>query len=487
MTLIKKVKVDLDSELKGKAAPKVAEHSRVVNQPKPNKHTSTRMEKIQKVTRFFIFIIGIVIFFGLIPYYIYELATIGQSFIKSTNFTIESNTIAADSFKKDPTLKRDSKGKTNIMIVGIDTRPSKKAGSGLRNTDTIILASYDEKTNRVSMLSFPRDLIVPYPDTSYYGKINAVYAYGENRKKGGGLEYLKKLIESISGTKIQYYGMVDLNGFIKIIDLLGGIDVYVDRAFRGRHPTFNNRWEYVNFKQGWQHMNGTNALRYARIRYAYPYSEASDFARARRQQKVIQAVIEKAQKQENLQNPKTVFEILKTVAGNIRLSQVTPEDIEAGVIMMKDKGKPTTFSMVLDPSAAKYSIIRVGGYGTGYTLTPKAGLKNWSSVKSFIGDYFNEPQLITSSKTIYIYNGGRSSYSKDYSSLRSRFYYVNFYNAGSTNQITKGAVYNFGGSSYEPTAKFLASYLKIDFVTDKEKLDKAPKPKGVPIVIVLGK
>jgi len=435
------------------------------------------------ITKGLAILIPVALFAAAIPYAISVGSSVLQPFFKAANFTITGNSSAFSSLKKEPSLLKESNGLTNILIVGIDTRAR---GSRLLNTDTIILAMYNHKYNEVAMMSFPRDLNINYPNTPSFGKINATYAYGEMRKSGSGIEYLKQLIESITGRKIHYHVMVDLKGFTTIVDLLGGVDVNVDTAFSGDYPTESYGWITVNFKKGMNHMNGARALQYARIRYAYPYVEASDFARARRQQKVIQAVIDKAVKTETLHNTKKVFEIMGTVAKNIKINRVTPEDVQAGLNILLDKGKPASYSMVLDPGAGGYGRLIKRGSGYLYTLEPTAGRNNWSNIKSFIKDYAAAPGLVTISKPIYVYNNGATDFNAKVNSMNSRYYYATFKNGGAPKGLPNKGVYNISGSKYTSTAKYLASVYKIPYI-EVTAATVVPKPKNCPIVIVLGK
>lgn len=450
---------------------------------KPSKSKSFGRHLFGTILKLFAFLIPIGLIGVALPYGIMQGSGVLQPFFKAANFTVNGSSTAFSTLKKEPSLRKDSSNMTNVLIVGIDTRAK---GSKLLNTDTIILASYNHKTNEVAMISFPRDLNVNYPNTPSIGKINATYAYGEMRKDGGGIEYLRQLIESISGQKIQYHVMVDLKGFTSIIDLLGGVDVNVDTAFTGDYPTETYGWTTVSFKKGVVHMNGNKALQYARIRHAYPYSEASDFARAKRQQKVIQAVIDKATKVETLQNTKKIFEILGAVAQNIKINRVTPEDIEAGLLILKDKGKPVSYSMVLDPAAGGYGRLIRRGSGYLYTLEPAAGKNNWSQVKSFIKDYAAAPGLVTLKSPIYVYNNGKENFNTAFNNMNSRYYYADFRNGGSQKNLPKTGVYNLGGSKTATAAQYLANTYKIPLQTVDDSVT-VPKPKGAAIVIVLGK
>lgn len=459
-----------------------------------DKKTSTSGKfklSIGGIVKLLIVLLTLFTFLYYIPASLRDPANVAQAFVKSTNFTIEGNSSDFGSIKKNPALRTDANGKVNFMIVGVDTRDTPQKGGNVRNTDTMMIGSYDPKTNRIALLSFPRDIAVPFPGTPSVGKINATYAVGETRNKGSGLEYMKGMFESISGTTIQYYVMVDLKGFTTIIDQLGGIDVYVDNSFTDyRYPTENLRYRTVSFTKGWTHMDGQTALIFSRSRKAAQAIEASDFARARRQQKVIQGVIDKAQSQETLQNPKRIFEILNTVAANIYINQVTPEDVQAGLNLLKEKGKPIIYNTVMDPAVANGTLFQVGGWNTqnlGYTVTPKAGLKNWGPAKQFMMDFFAEPTLVGHNLSIPVLNGKSGNFSGEYKALTNRFFYVKFYNGGSTDEYTSDSVYNFGGADYALLGKYIAGNTNLNYVEVADGIQVPPRKDGAPLVIVLGK
>lgn len=400
------------------------------------------------------FIVSFIIFLVVVPILLAKLSAVSQQFALSINFTVERN----NSETSKPTLLKDKYGLTNVLIVGIDTRAYGE-DSSLKNTDTIILASYNHVSHQLTMTSFPRDLYVQYPSSSSYGKINSVYANGELRKKGSGMETLVRKIETISGRKIQYYGVIDLKGFTKAIDLLGGIEVNVERTFTGSYPNDKNQWADKTFKKGVTKMDGKTALIYARIRYANEAAEMGDFARARRQQKVIQAVIDKVVKQ-SYSSPAVVFDSIRALASYIRISRVTPEDISAVLSIMAEKGKPTMYSIVLDPEVAGGSLIMVGGYGYGYTLNPKAGLDNWKNVRTYISDYTRAPALFSSRKEIMIINSSNTG--SMLKNLRSKFNSLKF-EERIVSEVPEVGIYRVGNKEFESGAMFLSAELKLPY------------------------
>jgi LCP family protein required for cell wall assembly len=161
----------------------------------------------------------------------------------------------------------------NIVLLGSDKRP----GSGAWRTDSMIVVSVDTSNNVVRLLSIPRDLWVYIPGHGY-NRVNTADLWGELAKKGSGPDRVKQTIHHNLGIPIHYYVRIDFQGFIQIIDTVGGIDVDVDCALSD-----------IKLTAGMHHMNGKQALRYARSRYS-----TSDFDRGRRQRKVLMALWDQA-------------------------------------------------------------------------------------------------------------------------------------------------------------------------------------------------
>lgn len=366
-----------------------------------------------------------------------------------------------------PKLAKDPDGKTNVLLVGIDTR---ETGTVELSTDTIILCSYDDKTHQLALLSFPRDLAVSYPGRTELTRINSIYAIGEHTKKGIGLEKLREVVQGISGKTIQYYAMVDLKGFIDAIDIVGGVDVYLNTDISGLYPIKQEKHEQykrVYFKQGWNHMNGQTALQYSRIRTdVIPVSEGSDFGRARHQQQVIQAVLDKVSKTETLLDAKKVLELSGVASKNLKMSKVSLEDVQAGVNLLKEKGKPTSFSYVFDlySGGSLRRLIKEVSWNP-YLLGPSAGKTNWTDIKAFVSMYTIEPQLATMTKKVLIYTDGTAEKLADAKSFQKKHYYADMV-VTAKNQpgiSTKGFVYAIGGKQYEILAQFVAMSLGLTF------------------------
>jgi LCP family protein required for cell wall assembly len=161
----------------------------------------------------------------------------------------------------------------NIVLLGSDRRP----GSGAWRTDSMIVVSVDTEENVVRLLSIPRDLWVYIPGHGY-NRINTADLWGELARRGSGPERVKQTIHHNLGIPIHYYVRVDFQGFIEIIDAVGGVNVDVECPLPD-----------INLSAGIQHMNGKQALRYSRSR-----KSTSDFDRGRRQRKVLMALWDQA-------------------------------------------------------------------------------------------------------------------------------------------------------------------------------------------------
>ncbi|MGZ4160614.1 MAG: LCP family glycopolymer transferase [Neobacillus sp.] len=202
---------------------------------------------------------------------------------------------------RDISSKRSSKVEFNhldpisILMVGVDER---EGDSG--RTDSMIVITINPKTKTTKLLSIPRDTRTKLinqknPSKDRIDKINAAYAYG-------GIEESIDTVENFLNVPIDYYIKVNMQGFKDIVNAVGGINVDNKYAFE---------LDGVTLKTGPQHLNGLQALEYARMRHQDP---RGDFGRQERQREVIQKIIEKGKSISTLTNYDT---ILKALENNI--------------------------------------------------------------------------------------------------------------------------------------------------------------------------
>ncbi|MDH7476411.1 MAG: LCP family protein [Microgenomates group bacterium] len=201
-------------------------------------------------------------------------------------------------------LKKNN-NQINFLILGIPGGNH----DGPNLSDSILFANYNLSNNKITFISIPRDIWSP----TLRDKINSAYAYGEYKKKGGGFDLAKAEIEAVVGQPIHYTLVIDFEEFKKLINFLGGIDVWVTNGFvdpkfpiPGKEkdpcngdPEYKCRYETVRFNKGLNHMDGETALKFVRSRNAQG-EEGNDFARGKRQLQVIEAIKNK------------IYEIIKT-------------------------------------------------------------------------------------------------------------------------------------------------------------------------------
>ena len=171
----------------------------------------------------------------------------------------------------------------NIVLLGSDQVDKESPG----RSDVMIIASIDPAIPSVSLLSIPRDYYAWIPGHGF-NKINTAYRRGElDKYPGGGPELVKATIEYNLGIRIHYYALVGFDGFVKIVDALGGVDVAVECALSDTFPDPDSVTGQtdVDWEPGIYHLDGKYALWYARSRWS-----TSDFDRNRRQQQVLRGL-----------------------------------------------------------------------------------------------------------------------------------------------------------------------------------------------------
>lgn len=168
-----------------------------------------------------------------------------------------------------------AKDKATVMIMGVDERDD-----DVGRSDTLMIATLDPDKNQAALLSVPRDTRVKIQGHGF-DKINAAYAYG-------GRKLTQETIESLLNTHIDHYIKINVHGFTKIIDALGGIDIDVEKRMYYEDPWDDDGGLYIDLQPGMQHMDGKTAITYVRYR-----DEEGDIGRIKRQQNFMKAVMDK--------------------------------------------------------------------------------------------------------------------------------------------------------------------------------------------------
>lgn len=266
--------------------------------------------------------------------------------------------------------ERVGAGRITILFAGGDAGPGR---GGLR-TDAMMVATIDTATGRASLFSFPRNMAqIPLPkafenafvdlelrlapppepvedttestDTTaveeipafesckcFPEQLNAVYPFTRRwtstypNEQDPGMAALRDVLENLMGQNIDYYALIDMAAFVDLVDAIGGIDVFVLQPFESEvsPPREGDPWAYVKVEPGWNHLDGPEALAYARAR-----KDSSDYTRMARQRCMVKAVAAKS-------DPLTLLRSFPAIADAITGSVVTdipltflPDFIEA--------------------------------------------------------------------------------------------------------------------------------------------------------------
>ena len=190
-----------------------------------------------------------------------------------------------------PPINFDRKDPFTILMLGVDTRVGDTDPS---RSDTIIIAYVDPLLKHVNLLSIPRDLLVTQAGGFGQAKMSDVYANGEINKyvdpTRGGIALVRDTIEQNFRIQIDYYAQVDFVGFRKIVDAFGGVTVDNPYPIKDdEYPTEDYQFTRVFFPAGLVHLNGDEALKFARTRH-----DDNDFQRNQRQQQVLLGIRQQA-------------------------------------------------------------------------------------------------------------------------------------------------------------------------------------------------
>lgn len=280
----------------------------------------------------------------------------------------------------DRKLKGEKDDRINTLLLGMGG-----AGhDGAFLTDTIILISLKPTTNKIALLSIPRDLLTEIPGYGFR-RINEANAMGELQTPGQGAELAKKVVEQTIGLPIHYTVRVDFEGFKKVIDELGGVDVYVDRTFTDtKFPAPNYKYQTVSFAKGWTKMDGQTALDYARSRHG-DNGEGNDFARGRRQQKILAALKEKAFSFSTFFNLGRLQNIFENLNAHLQ-ADLELWEISRFYKMAKNLDYENMISRVLSAGTDQDPLVETN-YGGASVLAPRAG--NYDEIKRLANNLFD--------------------------------------------------------------------------------------------------
>jgi polyisoprenyl-teichoic acid--peptidoglycan teichoic acid transferase len=375
----------------------------------------------------------------------------------------------------------NDQGQINFLVMGLDRRPSE--GTAPTRSDTMFVLTVDTKTHVSGILGIPRDLWVEIPTksgSSYFeNRINTAYATGELQGySGGGASLVKQVVEHNLGISIDHYVVIDFQGFIKVIDALGGVDIYVEQQIDDPYYSETEKpgdYHPLHFKVGLQHMNGQTALDYSRTRF-----DSSDLDRIHRQQQVIFAAIDAAMKQ-NLVNVNTLVDLWSQYKDTI-------------VTDVNDFQAPSFARLASQIDPTNIRALSLGSATRPWT-TPEGAqvlLADKALVQKLVQAVITNQPVVEEAATVELQNAsGADGLSKSVSTYLNQFGFA----ANALQQTTNAngsqalsEVIDFGGK--QATAQRLAALLSVppERVRPAMAADQALRTVGnADILVVLGK
>lgn len=373
--------------------------------PKRRKHTGgKRHSKFGIKTFAKVMLVIIVIVLGVTGF------VFGKAWWNAHKVLQGGGSAVALSKKIDPyQLKGEGDGRVNVLLLG-------KGGAGHDGgelTDSMMIASIDPINYSVTLISIPRDLWVK-PDGLWAMKINAVYISAKNQAlykspkdtaaaDAAGITAAQKVIQDYLGVNIHYYGMVDFVAFREAVDSVGGIDVTLDEAYSD--PTYGDskvKYGQLKLAAGANHLSGAMALAYARSRHG---DERGDFGRGEHQQKVIMGIKDKALSLGTFANPTKVTQLLDTLGNRVSTNFSLNDMMRIYELSKQFNNKITNVDLAMPGSA----VVTTGMVGNQSVVYPKAGIDNYTEVKSFIRTNLKDPFIIKENPSIIVLNGSTKS------------------------------------------------------------------------------
>ena len=390
--------------------------------------------------------------------------------LESPDVTATPPPVQGSALPNQTTAPWNGTERLNILLIGSDERP----GEGTYNTDTLIVVSIEPTTGQVAMFSLPRDSVgVPLPPgplrnafgSTYQSKINSFFTAVRGRpdlvpgtSRTRGYNGLKAILGELYGLDIRYFVEVNFEGFRQVVDAVGGVTINVQvPVVDDRFPADTGRHARIYIPSGIQHMNGTQALVYARSRYG-----SDDFDRASRQQRVLTSLREQADVANLIPR---IPELLAAVKNTVRTD-----------VPRAELAKLAGLADTIDTKNIRSYVFAYPRYGT-QVLTPiyqylpdvgkiRAAVANAFTVDPDLED--TRTALAAEAASIWVLNG--SSEPGQAAALASYLEYYGLIASAPTAKppattTTKVVVYNGAETRLVETIKFLETTLKVQVET----------------------
>jgi LCP family protein required for cell wall assembly len=365
-------------------------------------------------------------------------------------------------------LKGEAEGRINVLLLGIGG----KGHPGGTLSDTIQVVSINPKEKQVAILSLPRDMRVSIPGAGV-NKLNYAHAYGElNPKTGGGPQVARQVVSTVLDIPIHYYVRMDFTGFEKLVDALGGVDVFVDKAINDPFYPAPDMIRYDPFRisAGQHHMDGDTALKYVRSR-----ETTSDFDRSRRQMQMLQAIRDRAISLDILVNPRKVNELAGILGDHVRTDMATWEIARMVDVAAREGSSYAVATRVLSSGAGEPLVAVNEG---GYFLVPRTG--NFKEIQDIANNIFINAFVSEEKARIELVNasGNTQRFSQLVSLLRTQGYVIA---ATRTAPVAETTIVDYSSGAKPNTLKLLAKQFNVTAQSEAR-----PSGSSVDIQVVVG-
>lgn len=436
---------------------KISNHIRVID---TRKKTSSLSIFVTIIGIFFIIVIGIWVSnqFSKLKFDLNTLANLAG---------FDGNFLETDTQNN---ILKTPDGKTNFLIIWRWWEEN----DAPELTDSIVIASLNYEKKHISMFSVPRDLYVEYP-TGWAWKINETYMRGLKKHNWDvtlAMNELKEVLKKITGEEIHYYANIDFEGFRKVIDSVGWIEVDVpEKVVDTTYPGPN--YSYITFQinPGLQTLNGSTALKYARSRHS-----TSDFDRSLRQQLIIKALKDKFLDIGFISSPSKI----KSLYATLNKYVVTDLDISQIITLalyVKDLPRDNIVSSNLNDTCfygssvcEKWGFLYVpqrADFGGASVLLQEWGTKsnpsNYDSLIMYTNLVFNYPEIYTQQEQINVFNATKvPGLATDFANYIKKYgFFVPAYNSvGNTWEDTyEKSVILYGSGAKSKTVEALELFI----------------------------
>ncbi len=347
-------------------------------------------------------------------------------------------------------------------------------------TDSIMIISVQPKASgppSVAEISVPRDWYVPIKlangQTTSSSRINAAFANGVDAAGGSadpaaGATVANPTLENLLGIHIDHWVGVDFQAFKASVDAVGGVDIAVPHTFTDHQypagecspgPNENCQFTTVHFNAGSQHMNGTQALEFARSRHSSDNGEGTDFARSRRQQLVVAALKSKVV---SLGGLGTLPDLLNSLGDNV-VTDLHVNDLEALYSLLKDVDTKSILHVSFDDTNFLYECGYPANCGAAYIY---AHDRTYAEIAHYVNNVFVDPPVLSQHAPITVEDAsGRGLDASARWSQLLKYIALSPTDGGTVRRSATTRVIDNSGGKDAATAAWLARFFGVNVTT----------------------